>query len=120
MSVVRGLRTSVEGIVGSLTREMVKSWRFAAARHQRSYANLTAPRIEKMLRLIAVFKLLEGLLILVLAVGVLKLLHHDVAGLASEWITALRIDPHNEYIHWLLAKLGVLDDHRLAKQITHR
>ena len=70
-----------------------------------------------MLRLIAVFKLLEGLLILVLAVGVLKLLHHDVAGLASEWITALRIDPHNEYIHWLLAKLGVLDDHRL-KQIS--
>jgi uncharacterized membrane protein (DUF2068 family) len=71
----------------------------------------------KMLWLIAVFKLLEGLLILGVAVGVLKLLHHDVAGVVADWITAMRIDPHNNHIHWLLAKLGVLDDHRL-KQIS--
>jgi uncharacterized membrane protein (DUF2068 family) len=72
---------------------------------------------NRVLWLIAVLKLLEGLLILVVAVGVLKLLHRDVASMAAEWITALRIDPHNEHIHWLLAKLGVLDDHRL-KQIS--
>ena len=29
----------------------------------------------------------------------------------------MRIDPHNEYIHSMLAMLGVLDDHRL-KQIS--
>jgi uncharacterized membrane protein (DUF2068 family) len=65
--------------------------------------------------LIAVLKLLEGLLILGMAVGVLKLLHHDVAAVVTDWITALRIDPHNEYIHLLLGKLGVLDDHRLKE-----
>jgi uncharacterized membrane protein (DUF2068 family) len=72
---------------------------------------------NRVLWLIAVFKLLEGLLIFVVAVGALKLLHRDVASMAAEWITALRIDPHNEYIHWLLGKLGVIDDHRL-KQIS--
>jgi uncharacterized membrane protein (DUF2068 family) len=72
---------------------------------------------DRVLRLIGLSKLLEGFLILSLAVGVLKLLHHDVAGVVANWITALRIDPHNEYIHLMLTKLGVLDDHRL-KQIS--
>lgn len=70
---------------------------------------------DRVLRLIALLKLLEGVLILGMAVGVLNLLHHDVAAVATKWITVLRIDPHNEYIHLLLAKLGVLDDHRLKE-----
>ena len=70
---------------------------------------------DRVLRLIALLKLLEGLLILGMAVGVLKLLHHDVAAIVTDWITVLRIDPHNEYIHLLLTKLGVLDDHRLKE-----
>ncbi|HEX4146489.1 MAG TPA: DUF2127 domain-containing protein [Pirellulales bacterium] len=72
---------------------------------------------DRTLRLIAVLKLLEGFLILATAFGVLKLLHHDVAGIATDWIAALRIDPENEHIHLLLAKLSILDDHRL-KQIS--
>jgi uncharacterized membrane protein (DUF2068 family) len=72
---------------------------------------------DGVLRLIALQKLVEGTLILGMAVGVLKLLHHDVAAVVTDRVTALRIDPHNEYIHLMLAKLGVLDDHRL-KQIS--
>jgi uncharacterized membrane protein (DUF2068 family) len=83
----------------------------------RRAATMTYQKSSKVLWLVAAFKLLEGLLILVLAVGALKLLHHDVAGIVADWITALRIDPHDEHIHWLLAKLGVLDDQRL-KQIS--
>lgn len=75
------------------------------------------PKKDGMLRLIAVLKLFEGLLILATAFGVLKLLHHDVAGVATDWIAALRIDPENRYIHLLLTKLSILDDHRL-KQIS--
>jgi uncharacterized membrane protein (DUF2068 family) len=78
---------------------------------------MTARNNSKTLWIIAAFKLAEGVLILFVAVGVLKLLHHDVAAVVADWISALRIDPHNEYIHWLFAKLGVLDDHRL-KQIS--
>jgi uncharacterized membrane protein (DUF2068 family) len=70
---------------------------------------------DRILRLIALLKLLEGFLILGMAVGVLKLLHHDVAAVVANWITAFRIDPHNEHIHLLLTKLGVLDDHRLKE-----
>ena len=72
---------------------------------------------DRVLRMIALLKLLEGTLILGMAFGVLKLLHHDVAAVVADWVTALRIDPHNEYIHLMLSKLGVLDDHRL-KQIS--
>jgi uncharacterized membrane protein (DUF2068 family) len=78
---------------------------------------MTSRNDNKVVGIIAAFKLVEGLLILIVAIGLLKMLHHDVAGLVADWISALRIDPHNEYIHWLLAKLGVLDDHRL-KQIS--
>jgi uncharacterized membrane protein (DUF2068 family) len=78
---------------------------------------MTTQNGGKTVGIIAAFKLAEGVLILFVAVGLLKLLHHDVAGVAADWISALRIDPHNEHIHWLLAKLGVLDDHRL-KQIS--
>ncbi|HTU23799.1 MAG TPA: DUF2127 domain-containing protein [Pirellulales bacterium] len=70
---------------------------------------------DRVLRLIAGFKLLEGFLILSLAVGVLKLLHHDVAGMVSDWIRAIRVDPDNRYAHLLLAKLGLIDDHRLKE-----
>jgi uncharacterized membrane protein (DUF2068 family) len=72
---------------------------------------------DRTLRLIAVLKLFEGVLILAAAFGVLKLLHHDVAAIAADWIAALRIDPENQYIHLLLAKLSGLNDHRL-KQIS--
>ncbi len=52
-----------------------------------------------------------------MAIGALELLHHDVATVVAEWIAAMRIDPHNEFIHMLLAKLGFLGDQRL-KQIS--
>ncbi len=77
--------------------------------------NAVSEKNDRVLRLIALLKLLEGLLILGMAVGVLKLLHHDVAAIVANWITAFRIDPHNEHIHLLLTKLGVLDDHRLKE-----
>jgi len=72
---------------------------------------------SKTLWLIALFKLMEAAAILALAIGALKLLHHDVAKSAEDWITALRIDPHNEHMNWLLAKLSGIDDRRL-KQIS--
>lgn len=76
---------------------------------------MTSRNSGKTLWIIATFKLVEGVLILIVAVGLLKLLHRDVAGVVADWISALRIDPHNEHIHWLLAKVGVLDDQRLKE-----
>ena len=65
--------------------------------------------------LIAVFKLLKGIVLLAVAIGALRLLHHDVAALADHWINAFRVDPHNRYLHWLLSKLPMVDDRKLKE-----
>ncbi len=70
---------------------------------------------NRVLRLIGSLRLLEGLLVLAMAIGALRLLHHDVATVVADWTKAFRIDPHNEHIHALLAKLGFLDDERLKE-----
>jgi uncharacterized membrane protein (DUF2068 family) len=67
------------------------------------------------LMLIAAFKLLKGLALLALGIGALRLLHRDVAALADHWINAFRVDPHNRYIYWLLAKLPMLNDQKLKE-----
>ena len=67
------------------------------------------------LMLIAVFKLLKGVALLAIGIGALKLLHKDVAAIADHWINAFRVDPHNRYLHWLLAKLPMVDDRKLKE-----
>ena len=65
--------------------------------------------------LIAVFKLLKGAVLLAVAIGALRMLHRDVAGIADQWVNAFRVDPHNHYIHWALEKLAKVDDHTLRE-----
>ena len=65
--------------------------------------------------LIAAFKLLKGFLLLAVAIGALRLLHRDLAGMVDHWVNAFRVDPHNRYIHWLLAKLPMVDDRKLKE-----
>ncbi|MGB7285030.1 MAG: DUF2127 domain-containing protein [Candidatus Acidiferrum sp.] len=67
------------------------------------------------LMLIATFKLLKGFALLALGIGALRLLHKDVAAVADHWINAFRVDPHNRYIHWLLAKMPMVDDRKLKE-----
>lgn len=67
------------------------------------------------LLLIAAFKLIKGLALLAVAIGALHLLHKDVAEIADRWVNAFRVDPHNRYIHWLLAKLPMVDDRKLKE-----
>src|SRR5467141_3327182 len=63
--------------------------------------------------LIAAFKLVKGLGLLVLGIGALKLLHKDVAAEVAKWIDILRVDPNNHYIQEALARLGMVDDRKL-------
>lgn len=62
--------------------------------------------------LIAAFKLLKGFALLALGIGALQLLHIHVATIIARWIDIFRVDPHNHFIHLLLAKLSILDDRR--------
>jgi uncharacterized membrane protein (DUF2068 family) len=67
------------------------------------------------LRLIAAFKLLKGLALLALGIGVLNLLHKDVEAIAVHWINVFQVDPHSHYLQKLLEKLPLLDDKRLKE-----
>jgi uncharacterized membrane protein (DUF2068 family) len=67
------------------------------------------------LMLIAVFKLLKGVVLIAVGVGALHLLHKDVAAIADHWINAFRVDPHNRFIHELLAKIPLVDDKKLKE-----
>jgi uncharacterized membrane protein (DUF2068 family) len=67
------------------------------------------------LLLIAAFKLFKGFALLAVAIGALHLLHRDVASVADQWVNAFRVDPHNRYILWLLAKLSSVDDRKLRE-----
>jgi uncharacterized membrane protein (DUF2068 family) len=71
------------------------------------------PKGSRGLWLIAAFKLVKGIGLLILGIGVLKLLHTDVAAEVAQWIDILRVDPHNHYIQEALAKLGMVDDRKL-------
>src|SRR5712675_2136213 len=52
--------------------------------------------------LIALFKLVKGLLLLAVGVGAVKLLHRDIAQTISDWVDFLRVDPDNRFIHGIL------------------
>ena len=65
--------------------------------------------------LIAAFKLFKGFVLLAVAIGALRLLHKDLAGMVDHWVNAFRVDPHNRYLHWLLAKLPMVDDRKLKE-----
>jgi len=65
--------------------------------------------------IIAIFKLIKGSLLLLLAVGALGFLHRDVQQTLEEWTKHLRFDPHNKYLAAMLAKAGLVDDRHLEK-----
>jgi uncharacterized membrane protein (DUF2068 family) len=62
----------------------------------------------RLLRLIALFKLLKAALLIAVGVGALKLLHKDVAGAVEHWVELLRLDPNNHYIDIALEKASNL------------
>ena len=70
---------------------------------------------SRALWLIAAFKLLKGLGLLILGIGALQLLHKDVAAEVERWINLLRFDPQNHVIRKLLEKLGMVDDRKLKE-----
>ena len=59
------------------------------------------------------FKWFKGLVLLLVGVGFLKLLHHDVETELQALVDALRVDPDNRYLGALLAKLSLLDDKKI-------
>jgi uncharacterized membrane protein (DUF2068 family) len=70
------------------------------------------PRTWTLL-LIAIFKLFRGLLLTLTGIGLLSLLHKDVAAIVLQLATALNVDPDNRVIQGILVKLWGLNDRKL-------
>jgi uncharacterized membrane protein (DUF2068 family) len=96
---------------------------FASARahgeklRRRKPKSTSKPQLDRGLMLVGAFKLVEALALLALGFGVLRMLHRDVADEVRNWITFLRVDPENVFIHRLLARLALVDEHNL-KQLS--
>jgi uncharacterized membrane protein (DUF2068 family) len=69
---------------------------------------------DQPLRIIAVFKLVKGLLLLFVAIGALRLLHQDLAQVLARWLNELRIDPGNKYAAALFTKVGLINGRNLG------
>jgi uncharacterized membrane protein (DUF2068 family) len=74
-----------------------------------------AKRHGQGLLAIGTFKILEGVLLLAVGIGALRLLHKDVAEEVMHWVNYLRFDPDNVFIHKILKHLEIVDDKKLKE-----
>jgi uncharacterized membrane protein (DUF2068 family) len=69
-----------------------------------------------MLRLIAAFKLLKGLLLLAVATRLFRVLHEpDVADALRAWAIGLHLNPASRHVGRLLERLGAVDESTLRR-----
>ena len=62
---------------------------------------------------IAVFKLVKGGLLLLVGVGLLEVMHADIAALFTLLIDALHLNTHTRFVHALLLKVDALQPHSI-------
>src|SRR5688572_4645255 len=72
---------------------------------------MTARAHHTGLAVIAVFKVVKGLLLLLIGLGLLKLVHAEIATLFSLLIEALHLNADSRIIHALVLKVDALQPH---------
>ncbi len=70
---------------------------------------------EGAIAFIAGYSLVKGTLLVVVALGILHYLHHDLAAVAEQWVRRCHFDPEEKHIAALVAKLGLVTDHQLKQ-----
>jgi uncharacterized membrane protein (DUF2068 family) len=71
----------------------------------------------KVVRLIALFKLLKGVLLIALGVAALKLLHADLASLVEGWARMLGVDQNSRFVGRALSTAAALTPNRVRDLI---
>ena len=71
-------------------------------------------RRDKWLLAIAIFKWFGALVLILVAIGFLKLMHKDIEAMVMLWADQLRVDPDNRYLGALLVKLHLLDEKKIG------
>jgi uncharacterized membrane protein (DUF2068 family) len=70
---------------------------------------------DRWITLIGLLKLLKGVLLFASGIGLLKLLHRDVADVLMQWINTLHFDPDNRHIQQVLVKVSIFDERKLEE-----
>jgi uncharacterized membrane protein (DUF2068 family) len=68
-----------------------------------------------LIRLIAVFKLLKATALIVVGIGVLKLMHRDVAAQLEHWVAMFGFDPGSRYIDHAIQKATNLSPNKFKE-----
>ena len=68
---------------------------------------------DRVIWLIAALKTFKGVLLLAAAIGLLKLMHRDVADVVWQCIQTLHVDPENRYVQTLLVKASIANERQL-------
>jgi uncharacterized membrane protein (DUF2068 family) len=72
---------------------------------------------DRGILLIGGFKLLKGVLFILLGIGALKLVHRDIVDMLTRWLIDWHFDPESRFVNLILDKAALIDAHRL-KQIS--
>ena len=91
---------------------MLKSW-YAFGSHITMADTQNVHRDGRGLLVIAVYKFLKTIGLLLLGFGAIRFVHGDRATEIAHLVDTLRIDPHNHYVNHLLEKLANLDAKKL-------
>jgi uncharacterized membrane protein (DUF2068 family) len=57
------------------------------------------------LKLLAIYYLVQGLLLIAVGIGGLILVDQNQLLVVKEWLHVVRVDPENRFIHWLLTTI---------------
>jgi uncharacterized membrane protein (DUF2068 family) len=68
---------------------------------------------DRLVRLIALFKLLKATLLIAVGLGALHLLHKDLTSVLEHWVMRLGLDPGNRYVDRALQKAVNLSPNRI-------
>ena len=72
----------------------------------------------RVVRLIALFKLLKATLLIAVGVAALKLLHMDVASVAESWVAMLGLDQNSRFVGRALSTAAALTPNRVRDLIV--
>ncbi|HLH35547.1 MAG TPA: DUF2127 domain-containing protein [Alloacidobacterium sp.] len=72
---------------------------------------------DRWILVIGGFKLLKGILFILLGIGALKLVHRDIVDMLTKWVIDLHFDPESRFVNLVLDKAALIDAHRM-KQIS--
>lgn len=72
----------------------------------------------RVVRLIALFKLLKGVLLIAVGVAALKLLHTNIAGLVERWVALLGLEQNSRFVGRALSAAAALTPNRVRDLIV--